>query len=336
MRFGLRLRLVLVLTGAIGVVSAQPRATSTSVVDRAASLRAEGLEAGYNLDHDLALSAFREAMAADPSHPAAYRLCAAAIWTRILWLRGSITVSEYFGTVSNDLRRPDPPADLAGGFRSCLAAAVAVAEARLRERPDDADAHFHVGAAYGLSTLYQQTVEGRIGGGLSTARRAVKAQERALQLDPRRKDAGLQLGMYRYGVSTLALPLRMIAGVFGLGGGRERGMHLVEAAAAYPSELQTNARLALVAIYNREARYEDALRVLVELQRRYPRNRLLWLEASAAAARGGRLQEASRFIADGWTKFTEDGRPKAPGEETLWQRQRVAIQSALSSTGNLR
>lgn len=333
MRLGLRLRSILVLVGAIGVLSAQPLATSASNGDRAAALRAKGLDAGYNLDHELAVSAFREAIAADPSHPAAHRLCAAAIWTRILWLRGSITVDEYFGTPSNDRQRPDPPPDLAAAFRGCLASAIAVAEARLREAPDDADAHFHVGAAYGLRTVYQQTVEGRIGGGLSTARRAVQAQERALELDPRRKDAGLQLGIYRYGVSTLAFPLRMIAGVFGLGGGRERGIALVEAAAAYPSELQTNARLALVAIYNREARYDDALRVLVELQRRYPRNRLLWLEASSAATRAGRSEEAARFIADGWRKFTEDTRPKALGEEALWHGQRVAIQSARSRGG---
>ncbi|MBA2302028.1 MAG: tetratricopeptide repeat protein [Acidobacteria bacterium] len=331
---GRRLGVVLVLSGAIGMVSARPLALSSApdanAYDRGAALRAKGLDAGYNLDHDEAESAFRQAIAADPAHPAPHRLSAALTWIRILWGRGSITVDEYFGRLSGDIERRDPPADLASAFRTSINQAITIAEARLRERPDDADAHFHVGAAYGLLSVYQQSIEGRIGGGLGTARRAVKEQERALTLDPRRKDAGLQLGLYRYGVSTLALPLRMVAGAFGLGGGRARGIRLVEEAAGYPSELQTNARLALLAIYNREGRYDEALGLLTELQRRYPRNRLLWFEAAAAALRAGRPSEATLFNGEGMKKVVDDRRPKAPGEEELWQRQRATIQLTLT------
>jgi hypothetical protein len=44
-----------------------------------------------------------------------------------------------------------------------------------------------------------------------------------LSLDPSRKDAGLVVGTYRYVVSTLSLPVRMVAYVAGFGGGRDRG-----------------------------------------------------------------------------------------------------------------
>ncbi len=52
----------------------------------------------------------------------------------------------------------------------------------------------------------------------------------------------------------------------------------------------------LIVIYNREARYDDALRVIGELQRRYPRNRLLWLEAASTALRASRPADARRAI----------------------------------------
>ena len=43
-----------------------------------------------------------------------------------------------------------------------------------------------------------------------------------------------------------------MAYVAGFGGGRERGMQLVEEAAAYAGENQTDARFALMLLYNRE------------------------------------------------------------------------------------
>ena len=42
----------------------------------------------------------------------------------------------------------------------------------------------------------------------------------------------------------------------------QRGLRLVEAAAAYPSDVQTNARFTLIVIYNREGRFDDALRIV--------------------------------------------------------------------------
>src|SRR5437762_1471046 len=177
--------------------------------------------------------------------------------------------------------------------------ATMLSEALLRARPRDADAHYQVAATVGLQASYIATVEGRIIGAFRAARRAYDEGETVLELDASRKDAGLVVGTYRYVVSLMSLPLRMMAYVAGFGGGKERGLQMIEEAAAFTSESQADARFALVLLYNREARHAEALRQLAELQRRYPRNRLLWLEAGATALRSGRAADAEMLLNTG-------------------------------------
>lgn len=333
-----RMAAALVMSLLPGTLFAQPAASlapgaAATGPEASARLRAQGLNAGYNLDHDDAVEAFRAAITADPDHPAGYRLAAAAFWIKMLWRQGTVTVEDYFGRIDGDLVRTPPPPELAGAFRLNINKAIELGERRVRKNPADPESHYQLGAAWGLLTSYQTTIEGRVAGGLRTARRAYGEQQRALSLDPGRKDAGLQLGMYRYGVSTLSMPLRLFAGLAGLGGGRERGIRLVEEAAAYRSESQSNARLTLVAIYNREQRHGDALRVLEELQRLYPRNRLLWFEAASTALRAGRLADARAWNDEGLKKLGRDPRPRAVNEEARWTTQRAAILAALKRAG---
>lgn len=304
-----------------------PGAATGAAPERAttsARLRAIGLEAGYNLDHEDALAAFRAAIAADPQDPAPHRLIAATLWIELLFRQGAVTIEDYLGQARTSVKRTPPPADLDRAFRDHLARALALAEERVRRSPADADARFQAGAAHSFLASYAGTVEGRSLGALRSARRAYNEHERALQLDPRRKDAGFVVGTYRYGVSTLPLHWRVLAGIAGFGGGRERGLRLVEDAAAYPSDVQTNAQFLLVLIYNREQRYDDALTVIAGLQRRYPRNRLLWLEAASTNQRAGRFADALAALDAGAARFASDGRRRAFGEEARWRFARGA------------
>ena len=292
-------------------------ATAPKELD-AAGLRAKGLDLGFNLDYDEALAAFRAAIAADPADPAAYRLVAATMWIHALFRQGAVTAEDYLGQARSEVARTPMPPDLAAAFHTNIDRALALAEERLRGHPNDADAHFQVGAAYAFLTTYKATVEGRVLGGFGTARRAYSEHERALSLDGRRRDAGLTVGMYRYAVSTLSAPLRLLAGLVGFGGGRERGLRLIEEAAAYPSDVQANARFTLVVIYNREARYDDALRVIHQLREQYPRNRLLWLEEGSTDLRAKRFDAARSALEEGFARLAGDKRPRAFGEDARW------------------
>jgi tetratricopeptide (TPR) repeat protein len=156
------------------------------------------------------------------------------------------------------------------------------------------------------------------------ARRAYQENQTALELDPRRQDAGLIVGSYQYIVSTRASPVRWLARIGGLESNKTTGIAMIEAAARYPGENQTDALLMLAVIYNRERRYDDALNVLSDLQERYPENRLLWLEAGATALRAGHYQAAKRILDGGFSKLSNAPASRAFGEEALWYYKRGA------------
>jgi hypothetical protein len=56
-----------------------------------------------------------------------------------------------------------------------------------------------------------------------------------------------------------------MAYVAGFGGDREYGVRLVEEAARFKGDTQTDAKVALLLLYNREARFKDALAVADDL-----------------------------------------------------------------------
>ena len=114
----------------------------------------------------------------------------------------------------------------------------------------------------------------------------------------------------------------MMAYVAGFGGGKDKGISQIEQAVAYGGDNQTEARFALILLYNREKRYDDALKVLAALRERYPRNRLVWLESGSTLLRAGRAGEAERFLSEGLTRLADDKRPRMFGEEALWRYKR--------------
>jgi tetratricopeptide (TPR) repeat protein len=295
------------------------------------ALRAKGANHIYNLEHDLALDAFRQAVAADPNDAAAHRGVASVLWLGITFRRGNMTVDDYLGRAAkpSTAKLPPPQPENVAGFRESIERAIAIARRRTEQNPKDADAHYQLGAAVGLRASYTATVEGSVMGAFRAAREAYEEHELVLSLAPQRKDAGLIVGTYRYLVATLSLPLRWVAYMAGFGGNRDRGMRLIEDAAAYGGDNKTDARFALILLYNREKRYDEALAQLARLRADYPRNRLVWLESGSTSLRAGRYVEAEKFLAEGFAKFSDDHRPRMFGEEALWLYKRGAARAAV-------
>ena len=63
----------------------------------------------YNLDRDLAIATYREAIAVDPQDAGAYRGLASGLWLSITFRRGNMTVDDYLGKVTRQNNQAPPP-----------------------------------------------------------------------------------------------------------------------------------------------------------------------------------------------------------------------------------
>ncbi len=276
----------------------------------------------YNLNYDVALRMARQDVAARPGDPEAHRTLATIVWMHILFTRGGATIDHYLGGLtSSQIKLPPPPPAADAEFRTHVGLALTLAEAALKRDPRSVDARYDLGAAQGLMASYIASVEGKVTQALGSAKRAFDSHEWVLERAPTRHEAGLVVGTYRYAVAALSLPKRLLAYIAGFGGGKERGLQMIEAAATRPLT-RADSRVALALMYSREGRHADAVAVLKLLAAEFPQNRLLQLEIGAAAWRAGLAAEAETVLTAGLAWHDRDPRPKVPGERALWLYKR--------------
>ncbi len=324
-RRALRGGLVLALVVAIPV-----RIPAQAGKQARADVTGEAYNAAYNLNYEEALRQARQDVVARPDDPVAHRMLATILWMHILFIRGGATLDHYLGGLtSSTITLPPPPPGPDAEFREHLQRAITLAEAAVKRDSKDVDARYDLGAAYGLQASYIATVEGNVRQAFGSARRAYSSHEWVLDHAPDRRDAGLVVGTYRYAVAALSMPKRLIAYLAGFGGGKERGLELVEAAATHPLT-RTDAGVGLALMYSREGRHADALAVLRRLFSEYPQNRLLQLEIGSAAWRAGLPAEAEAELTAGLAWHDRDPRPKTPGERALWIYKRGMTRVSLN------
>jgi hypothetical protein len=296
----------------------------------------QAFRAAYNLDETEALALAHRGVTMGPDEPSAHRALATILWLDILFKRGAVVSDQYLsGSLKEQVALPKPPADLEAAFKRELGRAIELAETRMKRDPRSVQARYDVATAYALQASYTASVEGSILSAFRMAKRAYDAGEFVLSQDPQRADAGLVVGTYRYLVSSLSLPARMMAYVIGFGGGKARGIALIEAA-AQAVDTHIDARVALLLIYTREGRHNDALRMARELEVEFPRNRLFTFEAGSAAIRAGRAAEAETMLTRGLAISDTDPRAKIPGERAFWLYKRGAARIALNHLADAR
>ena len=308
--------------------------SSAEASPQSRELTREGFNSAYASDFAKSALLFERARKADPSDPAPARAAAAVTWMQILFAQGVATFEAFVGEASADsVRRPPVDQTLADRFLTCVNEAIVLSERQVTADPRDIEAQYQLGASTGLLALYRATVEGRTWAAFVEGRRAVRTMERVRALQQDHREAALILGIYRYAVSTLSWPKRVLANAAGMPGDREGGIKLLELAASRSAETATDASLVLSVIYNRERRHGEAMRHLTQLQERHPENRLLVLNAAATALAGSEPARGADAVTSILTRAPRFDQPAVLGERAMWFYIRGAARTALRAPG---
>jgi tetratricopeptide (TPR) repeat protein len=276
--------IALLLLTADAATAQQPQTSSPQSTDQARidALRQSGIEALYNLDYDKAEKDFKELVRLYPTHPAGPQLLAARVWVKTLYetrrLQASLYSSENFYSSGDD--KVDPK--VITEFRNLTREAKRLAEARLKQNPNDIDALDWLAAIQGLKASFEEAVERRHFAALRDGDDAVDHHRQVMKLDPTFIDAGLTVGLYEYVVGSLPLPIKVIAGITGFRGSKKRGLASIELVAKEGKWSRDDAKTLLIVLYTREKRYAEVLTHARDLSAKYPRNYLFRLEAADA------------------------------------------------------
>lgn len=291
--FSLGIALVIVPLGAGGRLFAVDQTTKTDVrQSRKDPLIKSALDDFYNLDYDKAVAIFERLEKAHPDDPLAATHLLQAVVFRELYRLNLLDTTLY----SHDGFLTGRPANGDPAVRSRVdqltARAVGLCDERLKQNANDVDALYLRGVAHGLRSTYMALVDKSFMAALRSAVSARRDHERVLQIDPSYADAKTIVGAHNYVVGSLPLPVKMLAGMAGLGGSKKKGIEYLEEAAKAGGESSADARVALALFLRREGRYKEASDLVATLVDEYPRNFLFSLEHCNLLKDGGEGRNA--------------------------------------------
>ncbi len=199
--------------------------------------------------------------------------------------------------------------DLDDRFHETVDQALAVADARLEEDPEDLRARQARGAAHGVrSRLFLFRGQGLAAGRAAARMRSDLRQ--ALRLEPSAKDALFGLGLYDFYADVLPRGLKLIRSLAGIpGGDREGGLRRIELAKGGTLFHDTEVLVQLAEIYAEYEQQPDrALGELRQLRSRYPESPL-WGLKLAALLRDTGVYDESAAVARELIATSEAGHP---------------------------
>ena len=248
----------------------------------------QGFEHFYNLEYDQAIADFEQAVAANPADPNLHNHLAQCILFREMYRDGALE-SELVSGANAFLRRPklNPSPETERRFLDEISKAMALAQARLKQRASDTGALYALGISHGLRANYYWLVKKAWHDSLKDATEARRLHIRISELEPSNVDARLIQGLHDYLVGSLTWGWRMLGFLVGIHGDKEKGIRTVQDVSEHGKLNRIDAEILLCALYRRENRTRLAVPLVEDLIRRYPRNFILRLELSQMYSMAG-------------------------------------------------
>lgn len=272
---------------------------SLSLFAQADPLNSKGFQHFYNLEYDQAIAEFEKEIAANPSNPNAYNHVAQAIQFRELFRVGALE-SELVSGNNSFLRRPkvNTTPEVEKRFLDLVQKSIDLSQAALANNPNDANALYAQGVAFGLRANWNFLVRKAWRDALRDATTGRKLHNRVTELDPANTDARLVQGAHDYVIGSLPTLYKMLGFLVGFRGDKDKGISTIQEVARKGDFNRVDAEVFLCALYRREERWKDAEPLLAELTKRFPRNYLLRFEQAQLYSNTGDKDRALRAVED--------------------------------------
>ncbi len=238
----------------------------------------------YNLDYEGSLARFDQVIKAHPQEPLAYAYALMVTIFRELYHQDLLDTTYYaHDSFLTNQRKVDIPAASRERIESLMNQVSALADQRLKSNPQDKNALFAKGYAKGLHAAFITLADHSF---FAAARQGLAARndsEAVLKIDPEYADANLAIGIQQFAVASLPRMVRMVVGIAGVGGNKEKGLALLQIAAAKGAVTSVQARTTLSLFLRHDARYPEALAVQHGLATEFAHDYLFRLEEANLA-----------------------------------------------------
>ena len=239
----------------------------------------DGYEHFYVLDYEGALARFEPVLKEHPQDPMAYGNVLMATVFRELYHQDLLDTTYYahdsFLTSKRNVPVPDATRQR---IESLTDTGIKLADDRIRANPQDKDAYFARGYIRGMHAAFITLVDHSF---VAAARQGYASRndsEQVLKLDPDYADAKMAIGIQQFAVASLPRWVRMMVGIVGVGGNKEKGLQLLREAAAHGVVTTVESRTAMSLFLRHDGRYPEALAVQHGLAAEYPHDYLFRLE----------------------------------------------------------
>ena len=235
----------------------------------------------YQLDYDGAISRFEMVLKSHPQDPMAFDYLQMVIIMRELYHQDLLDTTYYAHDSFLTSKRNVPvPSKVRERIEYLTEHAISLCNKQIQSRPDNANAYFARGYARGMHAAFITLVDHSF---VAAARQGLASRndsEQVLHLDPDYVDAKMAIGIQQFAVASLPRILRIMVGIAGLNGSRERGLALLRESAAHGTVTAVESRTILSLFLRHDARYAEALVVQRGLAEQFPHDYLFRLEVA--------------------------------------------------------
>ena len=233
----------------------------------------------YILDYEGSISRFETVLKKNPQNPMAYGYLLMAVVFRELYHQDLLDTTYYaHDSFLSSKRNVSVPEATRQRIEYLTSTAISLSDQQIRSNPKNTHAYFARGYARGIHASFITLVDHSF---VAAARQGYASRgdsEQVLQIDADYADAKMAIGIQQFAVASLPRWLRILVGIAGVNGNRERGLALLREAAAHGTITAVESRTVLSLFLRHDARYQEALVVQRGLAEEFPHNYLFRLE----------------------------------------------------------